>query len=132
MSSISWRDERNVWDRRWQAARRQALSRQRLSALLPGGFGVRRSINRVFRFLGFPERAKARHILAKRRGSLLDIRHRSHTFFLGETLPIGARDAYGGWFSRFPAYHLCGSKSSREQTRSILGSSGHNDISVHP
>jgi hypothetical protein len=112
--------------------RRPALSRQRPSALLPGDFRERGSSSGFLRFPGFPQRAKALHILANRDGSLLDIRHRSHAFFLGETLPIGARDAYGRWFSRFPACHLSPSKFSGEQTRSILGSSGHTAISVHP
>jgi hypothetical protein len=112
--------------------RRTALSRQRPSALLLGDFGERGSSHSVFCFPGFPQRAKALHVLANRGGSLLDIRHRSHAFFLGQTLPIGARDTYRRWFSRFPAYHLSRSKLSGEQTSSILGSSGHTAISVHP
>jgi hypothetical protein len=113
--------------RRWPA-----LSRQRTSTLLLGDFGERGSSHSFLCFLGFPQRAKALHVLANRDGSLLDIRDRSHAFFLGQTLPIGARNTYGRWFSQFSAYHLSGSKPSGGQTRSILGSNGRTAISVHP
>ncbi len=38
----------------------------------------------------------------------------------------------GKRLSRFPAYHLSGSRLASEQTRSILGSSGQTAISVYP
>ncbi len=41
---------------------------------------------------------------------LLDVYHRSRAFFLGQPSPVGARDTNGRRFSRFPAYHLSGSR----------------------
>lgn len=53
------------------------------------------------RFLGlprFPQGAKALHVLAHLDGSPLGIRHRARAFFLGQTLPLGTRDACGRRF----------------------------------
>jgi hypothetical protein len=108
------------------------LSRAQSPALLLGRFAERGSRQSFFRLFGFPQRAKTLHILAKRGGPLLNVYHRSRAFFLGQPSPVGARDTYGRRFSRFPAYHLSGSRLTSEQTRSILGSSGHTAISVHP
>jgi hypothetical protein len=63
---------------------------------------------------------------------LLDIRHRSRAFFLGQPLPVGARGTFRRWLSRFFAYHLSWSEFSTKQTRSIMRSSGLTAISVHP
>ena len=57
-------------------------------------------------FPGFPQGTKTLHIPANGDGLLLDIRHRSRTFFRGQTLPVGARDAFGRRFSWFLAGHL--------------------------
>jgi len=114
------------------AARRPNLSRAQPSALLLWHFAERRSRQSFFRLFGFPQRAKTLHVLANRGGTLLDVYHRSRAFFLGQPSPVGARDTYGRRFSRFPAYHLSGSRLAGEQTRSILGSSGHTAIPVHP
>jgi hypothetical protein len=53
-----------------------------------------------------PQGAKTFHILANRNRLLRDINHRSRTFFHGETLPIGAGDAFGGRFAGFLLGHL--------------------------
>jgi hypothetical protein len=115
------------------AALRPNLSRAQSSALFLCHFAKRWSRQKsFFRLFGFPQRAKTFHILAKRGGTLLDVYHRSRAFFLGQPSPVGARDTYRRRFSRFPAYHLSGSRLASKQTRSILGSSGHTAISVHP
>src|SRR5579872_641568 len=92
----------------------------------------RRSRQSFFRLFGFPQCAKTLNVLANRGSSLLDVYHRSHAFFLGQPSPVGARGTCRRRFSRFPAYHLSVSRLASEQTRSILGSSGHTTISVHP
>jgi hypothetical protein len=109
----------------------RTLSRSQSSALL-WHFAERRSRQSFFRLSGFPQRAKTLHVLANRGGSLLDVYHRPRAFFQSQPSPVGARDTNGRRFSRFPAYHLSGSRLAGEQTRSILGSSGRTAISVHP
>jgi hypothetical protein len=58
-----------------------------------------RSRSRLFCFLGLPQGVEPFHVLADRNGLPLDICHSLRTFFDGQTLPIGARDAFGGRFS---------------------------------
>jgi hypothetical protein len=84
------------WHALGSAAAMAALSRQRPSTLLLGDFGERGSSHSFLRFLGFPQRAKALHVLANRDGSLLDIRYRAHTLLPGARRCLLARATLTG------------------------------------
>src|ERR1700760_3766910 len=74
------------------------LFRDGLLALFLRSVGDDRGGTCLLRFPGFPERTKTPHVLANRHRASLDVRHRSHAFLLGQSLPVGARDALGRRF----------------------------------
>jgi hypothetical protein len=82
-----------------------------------------RSSTRLVRFPGFPQGAKALHVLSGFDGPSLHVRHRSRAFFLRQTLPVGARDAFRRRTGRSLVAHTP-SRVAARNARSIPGSSG--------
>jgi hypothetical protein len=71
------------------------VSLSRLLALFHSGFRQNRSRPCLFGFPGFPQGAKAGHVLADIDGLSRDVSHRSRTLFRSQPLPVGARDTLG-------------------------------------
>ena len=104
------------------------------SLLAFGLCGLRqgRPSSRPFRFLGLPQDAEALHVLANLDALPLHISHRPRTFFRGQSLPVGARDAFGRRFSRSLTAHLLIRIRQKQSPLDPQGLSGHIAISVHP
>ena len=88
------------------ASQMLALCRKRLPAFLLCGVRERRLSACFLRLPGFPQGAKTFHVLANRNGLLLEIQHRSRSFFQCQTTPVGPRDAFGRELNCFLSGHL--------------------------
>jgi hypothetical protein len=77
----------------------------------------------LVRFPGFPQSAKALHVLSGFSGLFFRIRHRAQTFFPRQTLPVGARYAFRRRTGRSLVVHAP-SRFATQNARSIPRSSG--------